>query len=82
MGGGHHLREVDHSYVVLVVQHKVELVKVSMNQAVIGQFDYELHELTVEARRILQVMHLTPGRQQCILNYEEQRVGIVCCCYQ
>lgn len=31
MRGGHHLREVDQSYVVLVVQHKVELVKVSMD---------------------------------------------------
>ena len=60
MWGGHHLREVDHCYVVLVIQHEVELVEVSMNQAMIGQFDYELHELAVQARWILKFMHLTP----------------------
>lgn len=64
MWGGYHLREVNHSNVVLVVQHKVELVKVSMNQAVIGQFDYELHELTVQGWWILQLMYLTPERER------------------
>lgn len=72
------MREVNQSYVVLVVQHQVELVKVSMNQAVIGQFDYELHELTVQGWWILQLMYLTPERKrQLYTNDIRNRVGRV-----
>lgn len=63
------MREVNHSYVVLVVQHKVELIKISMNQAMIGQFHYELHELIVQGWWILQLMHLTPERERRHTNY-------------
>lgn len=44
---------------VLVVQHEVELIKVSVNQAMIGQFDDKLHELAVQCCRVLELMHLT-----------------------
>lgn len=54
---------------VLVIQHKVELIEVSMNQAVIGQFDYELHELIVQGWWILQLMHLAPERQTIHTKY-------------
>ena len=64
MWRGQHLREVDQCYVVLVIQHEVELIKVAVNQAVIAQFDYELHELTVQGWWILQLMYLTPGREK------------------
>ena len=45
--GGNHLGEVDHGHTVTVVQHQVELVKVSMDEAVIGQLDDKLHDLAV-----------------------------------
>lgn len=69
MRSGHHLREVNHCYVVLVIQHKVELVKISMNQAMIGQFDNKLHEFTVQAWWILQLVHLTPERETIHTNH-------------
>ena len=64
MGRGNHLGEVDHGHMVGVVQHQVELVEVSVDEAVIGQLDDELHDLAVETGRILQLPDLTPrGRR-------------------
>ena len=62
--GGHHLWEVDQRHMILVVDHQVELVEVAVDQAVIGQFDQQLHELVEEGGRVVQLPHLTPARQQ------------------
>lgn len=64
MRSGHHLREVDHCYVIAVIKHQVELVKISMNKSMVGQFDYQLHDFTVQQGGILNLTHLTPGTER------------------
>lgn len=64
MRSGHHLREVDHRYVIVVIEHQVELVEISMNKSMIGQFDDQLHDFAVQQGRVLNFAHLTPGTKK------------------
>lgn len=54
----HHLRKVNQRRHLLVVDHQVELVEIAVNQTVLGDAHNQIHQLVVEARRMLQVPHL------------------------
>lgn len=61
MWRGDHLRKVDHCDVVFVIQHEVELIEISMDEAVIGQFHDQIHNFTIQGSWIFHFMHLTSG---------------------
>ena len=44
---GHHLREIDESDLVGVVDHQIELVEVTVDQPVARQPQYQVHQLVV-----------------------------------
>lgn len=57
--GRHHLGEVDHGHVIVVVQHQVKLIEVTVDKAMIGQLHYQLHDIIVHGGRVFQLTHLT-----------------------
>lgn len=59
MRGGHHLGKVDHGDVIVVVEHEVELVEISVDEPVVGQLDDQFHDLIVQSRSIGHLPNLT-----------------------
>lgn len=52
MRGGDHLREIDDDGMVVLIDHDVELVEVSMNHTTVAQAHYQVHQLVVQAFRV------------------------------
>lgn len=80
MRRGDHLREVNERWTVLFIEHEVELVEISMNEATIGQMNNQVHQVVVEQRRILQGVHLAPAIQIKSRDLKHLCTHAVCCC--
>jgi len=60
MWSGNHLGKIDEDGFLVVVDHDVKLVKVAMDDTIIGQFEQETHKGIVQGTRILQLAQLAP----------------------
>jgi hypothetical protein len=54
------LGKIDEDGFLVVVDHDVKLVKVAMDDTIIGQFEQETHKGIVQGTRILQLAQLAP----------------------
>ena len=59
--GRDHLREINHGQLLVVVDHHVELVVVTMHEAVLSQSHYNLHHVLVDLVRVWHTLHLDHG---------------------
>ena len=53
-----HLREVNHCYMIVLIHHNVELVKVTMYESVISKLHNQLHTVIVHGCWVRQLSHL------------------------
>mmetsp|Transcript_16896 Transcript_16896/g.32698 ORF Transcript_16896/g.32698 Transcript_16896/m.32698 type:complete len:479 (+) Transcript_16896:237-1673(+) len=58
---GHHLREVDHSQPLFIVNQQIEFVQVAVDEAELNHARHHAHHLRVDVHGILQVPHLREG---------------------
>lgn len=47
MAGRNHLREVNDDWLVVIINHDVEFIKISMDDSAVAQPDYQAHEFFV-----------------------------------
>ena len=64
MRGGNHLWKVVHGDSIILIEHQVKLVEVSVYEAVIGQLYYQLHTLVVHSTRVLYFSDLLPRTKE------------------
>lgn len=60
MGGGHHLGKIYEYRFVVLVQDKVELVEVAVNEPVIRKPHDQVHQFVVQGGWIRHLVHLAP----------------------
>jgi hypothetical protein len=60
---GNHLREIVHGDGLIVIDHQVEFVEVTMDKSIVSQSDDEIHAVTVYGTWIGQLTNLATVMQ-------------------
>jgi hypothetical protein len=63
MAGGHHLWEINQNGLLIFIYHDVELVEITVNHTVIGQFQQQIHQFFKQCTCILQLSQLASSER-------------------